>query len=195
MAKHERRHLGEKNNKCDICGKAFIEKQELKNHLRTHTKVKPNKDAKTVKIPRKTKKTRKEIQSSTSSSEVCSSGSESVLDIITIQPQMTHEPFLNGVAPMQFQTVLSAVTCLDMSLNPNPPLAYEQNLTALSSSSNVVKLPPCNFGTYNMYDQNSDEMFYSCSLCSNCFQNSSQLKEHFVQYHRVDPDKVLSTLY
>lgn len=36
--KHERRHEGIKNHKCDICSKAFIEKQELKNHLKTHDK-------------------------------------------------------------------------------------------------------------------------------------------------------------
>lgn len=36
--KHERRHVGEKKHKCDRCEKAFIEKQELKNHLKVHDK-------------------------------------------------------------------------------------------------------------------------------------------------------------
>lgn len=37
--KHERRHIGEKRHKCDHCDKAFIEKQELKNHMKVHERV------------------------------------------------------------------------------------------------------------------------------------------------------------
>lgn len=36
--KHERRHIGEKKYKCEICEKAFIEKPELKSHLKVHEK-------------------------------------------------------------------------------------------------------------------------------------------------------------
>lgn len=36
--KHERRHIGEKKYKCDVCEKAFIEKPELKSHLKVHEK-------------------------------------------------------------------------------------------------------------------------------------------------------------
>ena len=34
--KHERRHIGDKKHKCEKCDKAFIEKQELKNHMKVH---------------------------------------------------------------------------------------------------------------------------------------------------------------
>lgn len=38
-SKHERRHLGIKRFKCEKCDKAFIEKQELRNHLKVHDKL------------------------------------------------------------------------------------------------------------------------------------------------------------
>lgn len=34
--KHERRHIGDKKHKCSVCPKGFIEKQELRNHMRIH---------------------------------------------------------------------------------------------------------------------------------------------------------------
>ena len=35
--KHARRHLGLKNEKCDVCGKMFVMKQNLRKHIKlTH---------------------------------------------------------------------------------------------------------------------------------------------------------------
>lgn len=44
-SKHERRHLGIKRHRCDKCDKAFIEKQELKNHIKVHEKTTNSKES------------------------------------------------------------------------------------------------------------------------------------------------------
>lgn len=61
--KHERRHIGEKKHKCDQCEKAFIEKQELRNHLKVHEKM--NRDISTSDQIAAKKSTSKKAQDET----------------------------------------------------------------------------------------------------------------------------------
>lgn len=57
--KHERRHVGDKKHKCHICDKGFIEKQELKSHLKVHEK-RNNSGSKTVDTSVKTTTSKQE---------------------------------------------------------------------------------------------------------------------------------------
>jgi len=82
-AKHERRHAGQKNQICHVCGKGFIEKQELKYHLRSHAKkLLPQNHSE---APRNRRRGRRSQNNSTTSNKDSSSSLENTAKDLRIE--------------------------------------------------------------------------------------------------------------
>lgn len=211
MAKHERRHVGDKKHKCELCEKAFIEKQELTNHMKMHNGGKTKKPSKKRKTPEQNtevgstdlepvqvdREITEESNSLISSIMVSAMGSPSDIDGTHI-----HDIHLEGPlnSPQITTTTDSQLSPLSIEHSNNLLSFCDSSLLQanmpLSGANNPVKvtLPSCSsFGlSFSIADSS---LFNSCTLCSNCFPNSEQLREHLVEYHRVEPDKVLANIY
>ncbi|KAI1303113.1 Zinc finger protein [Halotydeus destructor] len=187
MIKHVRRHAGEKKHKCMICSKSFYEKQELAKHSKTHSKVTPG----TVDLPK---------QFTVNLSDAVSVpplGSELTLSTPALAPAFnvieTLESAINPAEHIQESSNLidlvpvSATDSQICTTNHNP----FQDFTA-----SVIQSDHYSEGAVTLLNPGGPSLsFVNCSLCSNVYLNHVQLRDHLVEYHRVEVDKVVSGVY
>lgn len=176
MAKHVRRHVGLKPYSCDFCEKSFIERQELRNHLKVHSK------------------------------SVRTSKNKEVPCLAELQPAKVLIEDGDGHANLLPCSILDrscqsgSVSSSQDDLSP-PTTLLSCNINSSSSSSpdsNILTISSSNSPTMNSIESNvytngeigDGTLFNNCSLCSNYFHSSHSLKDHLIDYHRVEMGKI-----
>ena len=180
MAKHVRRHVGLKPFSCDFCEKSFIERQELRNHLKVHSKAAD----KTAKAPKNQESpSLAELQPAKVPIEETSPLSISLFD------QSCQSGSVSSSQEDLKLIVNLPVNAGSGSFLTSSSSSPESNLLTISSSNSPI------LGTFNSNlctddDMSGGNIFNNCSLCSNYFHSSHSLRDHLIDYHRVEMDKI-----
>lgn len=173
MAKHVRRHVGIKPHSCDFCDKSFIERQELRNHLKVHSKG--ERTAKKKDVP-----CLAELQPAKPIEDA-----DGYIDPLPIS--LLDRSCQSGSVSSS-QDDLSLPTTLQNGGTINSSSASPDSNILTISSSNSPTMIESNF--YTSSDIGDGTLFNNCSLCSNYFHSSHSLKDHLIDYHRVEMDKI-----
>ena len=181
MAKHVRRHVGLKPYSCDYCEKSFIERQELRNHLKVHAKSGKEKAGKKqeshslaelqpAKVPVEDRNDDANHLSISLLDQSCQSGSVS-----------------SSQDDLNLPTTISNCNGSFITSSSSSP---ESNLLTISSSSSPNM--SCSFNPNFCTDGDiaDGNLFNNCSLCSNYFHSTQSLRDHLIDYHRVEMNKI-----
>lgn len=180
MAKHVRRHIGLKNHCCDVCGKGFIEKQELRSHQKVHmstsadSAVRDSSDKPAVqKLSRCLSSTSSQDQES-NACDVSSTLTPDSMVMITV---------IDDPHAMHGQEVLAT------EVQSFPGTGFMSSPEMLSPADQ--RLP--SISSFNYTNSSMDEMesVFHCTLCSSFFHQANELRDHLLNYHRVESDKIL----
>jgi len=205
MAKHVRRHIGERKHKCEVCSKAFIEKQELKSHLKMHEKEKvlPQKSSESEVCPNLVE-AEKHQENDSNLAVISILDSDSVAPIFncnSLQSATSSNSFLppmtNNVAQSVLFSESNFINIHSNGASSNLEVMNAKSTNSLASNkSNVVSLfsfspngQAVTLHTNSIMDTNSP---IKCTLCNNTFLSSCLLKNHLIDFHRVESEKIIS---
>lgn len=188
MAKHVRRHVGEKRFSCDICGKGFIERQELKSHQKIHTHVTTTDAIDLIPVPpncvnvinNTSGHAVTDVNGQSGHIECTAEEASSTLNDTSNETGMVMITVLDG----QTCSVLESTSQVSTPLNRTPTITFASDFSTDHSSNDQNKLPALSF------DFQIQEQIFNCTLCSCGFPLESMLREHLLDYHRVEPDKI-----
>lgn len=188
MAKHVRRHIGDRKHKCEICGKAFIEKQELKNHSKMHAndKVKKSKKAKSAAVESPAVPNPSDCQEPNKSDQINGNviNSETISTIENALTNNVNQELDNGNANLYIPPINNFANHL---------YTFQETSQTNFLNSDFPRVFP-SFQTF-VNDSNLSPTFLNCTLCSHVFSLVNQLKDHMLDFHRVEPEKVFSLMY
>jgi hypothetical protein len=259
MAKHVRRHIGERKHKCEVCGKAFIEKQELKNHSKMHSTqektIKKCNDS--IQMVEEVPQLSSEVSTLSNASNNSETNGDSNLNqfkeslmngTVNNETESEDNVDLNSSSHSSLLSLPSSLSTVNLqSLNPNlclslssvHPLAAINTYQTIDNTNTIdnstTTLSFCDFqrsetnrtfygnvGTsrspthqssnstfftshspivsisaqqQNQYINESQHNYMNCSLCSAVFVTINSLREHLIDFHRVEAEKVIAMMY
>jgi hypothetical protein len=194
MAKHVRRHIGDRKYACDICGKAFIEKQELKSHSKVHA----DSSESTAGTGQSTPKAVRSLSSS-SSQDVQSQESSpcEVSSSLSVTPDSMVMITVIDESIESQQTVLATEVSPEISYHSSQFISPESLVSDQTQPQQQQRLPSISSFQYHVLSNADIEqqpqhepVTFNCTLCSNCYQQAASLREHLITYHRVEAEKI-----